>query len=101
MKNYDLKHISYHVLVGLYFIWLPVFGILLCMALNSILGDGDAGLAKIFVVWISLNLIMGTSLFAVLQLYRNRSLAAKIIWYTYGTIVIVALLTIFFMIKRV
>ena len=93
MKNYDLKYIAFHVLVGLYFIWLLVFFVLIGMSLNHTFNVGNLQLAKVYLVWISLNLIMGTSIFMVLRLYRNSTLLGKVIKFSYWFVVFAALVT--------
>lgn len=101
MKNYDLKHIAFHVLVGLYFIWLVVFGVLLGIAINNILVSNNNDIARLLLVWISLNFIMGTSLFVVIQLFRNRTLLGRVILFSYGCMALAAVLTVFFIINKV
>jgi len=101
MKNYDLKHIAFHVLTGLYFIWLLVFGVLLSMSLNHTFGAGNPQLSKIYLVWIFLNFIMGTSIFMVLRLFRNRTLLGRIIRYSFWAVIIAAVITVFLIMSRV
>jgi len=91
MKNYDIKHIAFHVLVALYFIWLPVFGVLLYLALNDTLNTANVSLSKIFLTWIFLNLIMGSALFFVIQLFQKKNLVNKIIRVSYITMTVVAI----------
>ncbi|KGO84891.1 hypothetical protein Q765_19180 [Flavobacterium rivuli WB 3.3-2 = DSM 21788] len=100
MKNYDLKHVAYHILVGLYFMWLVVFGILLSMGLNSAFGGGSLQLLQIYPVWISLNFIMGTSVFVVLRLFRNRTFLSRIINYSYYVVIIAALITLLLIMNK-
>jgi len=90
MKNYDLKHIAFHVLVGLYFIWLMVFAVLLSMGLGHANSNGSIELSKVYLLWIFLNVFMGTSMFIVLRLFRNKTLLGKIITYSYCIAVIAA-----------
>jgi hypothetical protein len=97
MKNYDVRHIAYHVLVGLYFIWVPVFGVLLFLALhNTLAADSVAltveslSLSKIFLTWIFLNLLMGSALFAVIQLFQQKNLLNKIIRFSFYAIAVVS-----------
>ena len=91
MKNYDIKHIAFHVLVALYFIWLPVFGVLLYLALNDTLNTANVSLSKIFLTWIFLNLIMGSALFFVIQLFQKKNLVNKIIRVSYITMTVLAI----------
>ncbi|TRW23295.1 hypothetical protein FMM05_13945 [Flavobacterium zepuense] len=90
MKNYDVKHIAFHVLVALYFIWLPVFAVLLCLALNDTLTTASLSLSKIFLTWIFLNLIMGSALFFVIQLFQKKNLLNKIIRFSFIAIAVVS-----------
>ena len=99
MKNYDLRHVAYHVLVGLYFMWLVVFGILLSMALNHTFAEGHTQLSKVYPVWICLNFIMGTSVFIVLRLFRNRTFLSKVINYSFYMVIIAAIATVALIIK--
>jgi len=96
MKNYDFKHVAYHVLVGLYFIWFTVFSVLLSMALNHTFAHGNPQLSKVYPVWICLNFIMGTSVFIVLRLFRNRKVLSKVINYSFYIVIIAAIATVFY-----
>ncbi|KGO92863.1 hypothetical protein [Flavobacterium subsaxonicum] len=90
MKTYDVKHIAFHVLVALYFIWLPVFGVLLAFALTNTLDAESLSLSKIFLTWIFLNLLMGSALFAVIQLFQKKDLLAKIIRFSYMAMAVIS-----------
>jgi len=90
MKTYDVKHIAFHVLVALYFIWLPVFAVLLCLAFNDTLNTASLSLSKIFLTWIFLNLIMGSALFFVIQLFQKKNLLNKIIRYSFVSMAVIA-----------
>ena len=83
MKEIDVKHIAYHVLVGLYFVWLFVFGTLIAMALVNALSNGNYELNRVFVVWMFFNLVMGTVLFIVIRLFKQENIINKIVFYTY------------------
>lgn len=101
MKNYDLKHIAFHTLIGLYFIWLCVFCILIYIAANTIIQNGGAGVAKLFLVWVSSNFVMGTALYMVLRLFRNRTLLGKVIMYSYCATAVATLVVVVFMLNRI
>jgi len=101
MKNYDLKHIAFHVLVGLYFIWLLLFCILLSIAINNVLESKTPDIAGLLLLWISLNFVMGTLLFVVIQLFRNRSLLGRVILYSYGGLTVAAVITVFLIMNKV
>jgi len=83
MRELDVKHVAYHVLVGLYFIWLPVFAILIALTINSTVYMGNMELSKILLLWIFLNLVIGTSLFAVIRLFGRNQKLGKVIVYSY------------------
>jgi len=78
-----MKHIAFHVLVGVYFMWLVVFGALITMAIINEFGQQNYELSRAFIVWIFFNLVMGTVLFIVIRLFRNSGLLNKLILYTY------------------
>jgi hypothetical protein len=83
MKRFDVKHIAYHVLVGVYFVWLFVFAALITMTLVNAMGTANRELSKVLVMWILFNLVMGTVLFIVIRLFKNYGLLSRIILYTY------------------
>ncbi len=83
MKRYDLKHVAYHALVAIYFIWFAVFAVLLVLALNNHYGALNMQLTKILLTLIFLNLFMGTALFLVIQQFRRRSVLSRLIFYSY------------------
>ncbi|MDV6167932.1 hypothetical protein R1T16_05815 [Flavobacterium sp. DG1-102-2] len=94
MRKIDNRHIVFHVLVALYFLWMAVFGSLLGMALFNAYGNADAVLASLFTNWIFTNFIMGLILFLVIRLFRNRTLLDKIILYTYFFMAISAIVVV-------
>jgi len=84
MKKIDSRHLAFHVVVALYFIWITVFAILLGMALVNTYGSAsNPALGMLFMEWIATNLIMGSALFIVIRLFRNRTLLDKIILYSH------------------
>jgi len=101
MKNYDFKHVAYHVLVGLYFMWLLVFSVLLSMGFNHTISGGNPQLSQVYPVWICLNFIMGTSVFIVLRLFRNHTFLSKIINYSYYVVILAAIVTVFLIMNKV
>jgi pheromone shutdown protein TraB len=94
MKRIDVKHIAYHVLVGVYFVWLLVFGALIAMALLHALGNGNRELSKILMMWMFFNLVMGTVLFIVIRLFRTNNILSRIILYTYCLMAIAAITSV-------
>ena len=83
MKSYDIKHIAYHVLVALYFIWFAIFGTLLALALSSYFNAASIQFTKVLLTWICLNLFMGTALFIVIQQFKRQNVLSRIILYGY------------------
>lgn len=94
MRELDVKHLAYHVLVGLYFIWLPVFIILIGLAINSSVYMGNMQLSKIILLWIFLNLVIGTSLYAVIRLFDWRRRLGRVITYSYYAMAVACITTI-------
>jgi hypothetical protein len=83
MKNYDVKHIAYHALVAIYFIWFLVFAMLLAVSLGNYYGEHNRQLTKILMAWIFLNLVMGTALFIVIQQFRKQTALSRVIVFGY------------------
>lgn len=83
MKKIDSRHLLFHIVVALYFIWMVVFSILLGMALYTAFGVTNRSLSPLFMEWIVTNLIMGSALFIVIRLFRNRTLLDKIVLYSF------------------
>ena len=100
IKKYDLKHIAFHVLAGLYSIWLLLFCILVSMAISTVLNEADSSLRTVYLVWVSLNFIMGTSLFTVIQLFKNKTITNRLIFYTYIAAAIATAFTVIFIMNR-
>ncbi|WP_116789025.1 hypothetical protein [Flavobacterium psychrotrophum] len=96
MREFDLKHLAYHVLVSLYFIWLPLFCILIGLQINSKMSAQNGGMDKILLLWIFLNLVIGTSLFSVLRLFGLSERLGKIISYSYCILAVVSIVTVMF-----
>ncbi|KOS05919.1 hypothetical protein AM493_07645 [Flavobacterium akiainvivens] len=99
MKNYDVKHIAYHVLVAIYFIWFAVFAILLSLALNNYYGVANLQLSKLLLTLIGLNLFMGTALFLVLQQFRKQTVLARVLFYGYFFLTSASLTTVLIVIQ--
>lgn len=96
MRELDLKHLAYHVLVSLYFIWLPLFCILIGLEINSKVSAECSGMDKVLLLWIFLNFIIGTSLFSVLKLFGLSERLGKIISYSYCILAVVSIGTVMF-----
>lgn len=88
MREIDVKHLAYHILAGLYFIWLAVFSILVVFAVNATLSGVNPDLTKILLLWILLNMVIGSSLFFVIRLFERNQGLYRIILYTYVAMVI-------------
>ncbi len=85
MKGIDLKHLVYHVLIGLYFVWLALFGVLQYFACTTALADKNSALAGIVLLWLLLNLVLGTTLFLVLRLFNKNNRLQRLVQYSYYT----------------
>ncbi len=83
MKNYDLRHIVFHILIALYTIWALVYTSLLVMILLNAFGSGSIKLGKALLTWAGLNFITGSLLYIVIRLFRNKTLLSKLVLYTY------------------
>lgn len=91
MKKLDIRHIVFHTLIAVYCIWLAVYGTLLTVALINAFGAADRQLSKMFMIWIFLNLLMGSILFVVIRLYKTPGLLNRLVLYTYCTMAVVSL----------
>jgi len=100
MKNYDVKHIAYHALVGLYFIWLPIFCVLLWVSGSAAYAATNLQFNRVFLLWILLNYIMGSALFFVIRLFGYKNTINKIVLYSYITMAIAGIATILFMVCK-
>jgi hypothetical protein len=100
MKQIDAKHLAYHVLIALYFIWLPVFAVLLGMAVNSAVFHTDFSFGKILLLWISLNLVIGTSLYFVIRLFEKHGVLYKFVSYSYYFLALLSVTVVFLIVNR-
>lgn len=91
MKVVDKRHLVYHVLVALYFVWLIVLGGLLAMAFLNYSNYGSYQLTRAIKLWILFNLTMGTLLLAVIRLFRKAGHLSRIIFYSYFIMVILTI----------
>lgn len=94
MRKIDSKHIAFHALVALYFIWVVVFSTLLGMALVNAYGPHDVTLTFLFTKWIFMNLITGSALYIVIRLFRNRTLLDKIVLWSFIVMAIAAIVVV-------
>lgn len=95
MRRIDSKHIAFHVLVALYFIWIIVFSVLMGMALTNTYDKApNPYLTNVFVQWIYLNLLMGSALYISIRLFRNRTLLDKIILGSFMLMIIAAVVVV-------
>ncbi|MBF01486.1 hypothetical protein [Flavobacterium coralii] len=83
MSRLDYKHTAFHILIAVYFIWFAITGTLIGMALINLYDTGNTDLNPAFTAMLLLNLVMGTVLFAVIRLFRNRTLLGKVVKYSY------------------
>lgn len=97
MKKFDYKHAAFHVLIALYFIWALVFMVLIGMAVITVSGTAaSAELVSMLMIWIFFNLIIGTALFLVIRLFRNRSLVNKVVFYVYFVLASLSVATVLY-----
>ena len=94
MKRYDLKHIIFHILIALYSIWVLVYSALIAIVLINTFGPTTIEMKKAFMVWIFLNLLMGSLLFIVIRLYSNRTIINGLVLYSYFIMCAAAVTTV-------
>lgn len=99
MKNYDIKHIAYHVLVAIFFIWVVVYATLLILALNNYYSGLNPQFSKIALTWIALNFFMGTALFIVIVQFKKQTVLSRIIMYSYFVMAATSLTTVLILIQ--
>lgn len=83
MRKIDGKHLAFHVLVALYFIWVAVFVILISLAIANVSAAGSPLLDKAFMTWILVNFLTGSALYIVIRMFRHNTMMVKIITYSY------------------
>ena len=81
-RHIDKKHIAFHVLVAVYFIWALIFCALLGMAIASYT-TRQAGVANVLGNWLLANLLMGSLLYLVIKMFRHKSGVLKAITISY------------------
>ncbi|QYJ68293.1 hypothetical protein [Flavobacterium litorale] len=91
MGRLDYKHIAFHIIVAFYFIWLLVFIALVVLTLVNFFSIMDTTLNNMLTTMIVLNLFMGTALYLVFKLFRNKSVLNKVVKYSFGFISVVSL----------
>ncbi|WP_294822441.1 hypothetical protein [uncultured Flavobacterium sp.] len=99
MKRFDSRHIAFHILVALYFIWAFVFAALLAMAMSNAVEPRIAPLSEILPMWILMNLAMGSALFLVIRLFRSKEVIIKTVRLSYivlasGSIAVMAFMAV-------
>jgi hypothetical protein len=99
MTNYDVKHIAYHVLIAIFFIWVIVYAALLYLTLNNYYAGGNPQLSTIALSWIALNFFMGTALFIVIRQFRKQTTLSRIIFYCYFFMAAASLTTVLILIQ--
>lgn len=71
MNKVDSKHIAFHVLAALYFIWLPLFTALVSLLFYNIYNAYDCTVIYALLPTLFTNLIMGALLMFVLRLFKS------------------------------
>ena len=95
MKKIDFKHAAFHVLVGVYFLWVAVFTVLISMSISNSISNINPQLGGLFSLWTLFNLFMGTVLFVVIRLFRKKGMLSKIIATSYIFILIAGIVSLF------
>lgn len=90
MKNYDLKHIAFHVLVILYFVWFVVYSVLIGMGLLNIFNVKNDSVGHILLLMTLFNFISGSVLFLIISYFKNKTTLTKVIKYSYVFISIIS-----------
>jgi hypothetical protein len=83
MSKIDTRHIVFHILIALYLIWIVVYAALLAIAIINVFGSDNIALTRVFMLWIFLNLLMGSVLFIVIRLFRNKTILNRLVLYSY------------------
>lgn len=92
MVRFDSRHTAFHVLIGLYFIWLAVYTALIGMTLVNTFGDTNPALNRLFMIWIFFNVLMGTALFLVIRLFgSSNALLSNVILYSYSVLALLSI----------
>lgn len=94
MNKIDLKHIAFHIIIALYFIWFIVFIILNIITIVGSYKNINSDVSNSLSNLITLNLIMGTALYIVIRMFRKHTRLTKTIKYSYLFIVLTSVLSI-------
>ena len=81
-RKIDKKHIAFHVLVAVYFIWALIFCTLIGTAITAY-STGKLELANILGNWLLANLAMGSLLYIVIKMFRYKTRLLKGITVSY------------------
>ncbi|WP_417350289.1 hypothetical protein [Flavobacterium alkalisoli] len=87
MKKLDVKHTAFHILVGIYFLWVVVITVLIGMTAFNEINYVNTELNEVFLFWILLNLFMGTVIFTVIRMFKNKTILNRIVLYSYVFVV--------------
>ncbi|MFP9113763.1 hypothetical protein ACLI1A_07455 [Flavobacterium sp. RHBU_3] len=101
MKQIDAKHLAYHTLLGMYFLWLAVFSTLLGLFVNNVLEHNFGQICKLLLLWILLNSVIGTSLYMVIRLFSKKGWLYRFVLFSYIVAIVVCVAAITFGINRV
>lgn len=94
MRKIDYKHIAFHTLSAIYYIWIAVFCVLIAMALGNVYGGGSASLSRALLMWILLNIVTGSALFLVLRQFHPRAVVRRFILHTYLFMAVTAIVSV-------
>lgn len=90
MKNYDLKHIAFHVLVILYFVWFVVYSVLIGMGLLNVYNIKNDSLENVLLLMILFKFISGSLLFLIISYFKSKTTLTKVIRCSYILISIIS-----------
>lgn len=93
-KKIDSRHIAFHVLVAIYFIWAIIFSALIGMTIANFFSKVSASIVPMLETWLLLNFVMGSVLFMVIKLFRQKVVIMKAIRWSYFTLAITAIVIV-------
>ena len=95
-KKVDRRHIAFHILVAVYFIWAVIFSALIGMTIANFFSKVSAGIVPILETWLLLNFVMGSVLFMVIKLFRQKVVIMKAVRWSYFSLAIAATAVVIF-----
>lgn len=90
--NIDKKHVAFHVLVAVYFIWALVFSALIGLAVANTYGMENPQMSIILGNWLLANLAMGSLLYIVIKMFRYKTTLLKAITVSYFVLATISII---------